>query len=728
MSEKVGSIYYDLDLDDKKFNKKIGTASASWKSFGDDIGKGATTIASTVGKAMLATVAAAAAIAGTVLTVGTKFNSEIEQLQTSFEVMTGSSEKAAEVIDKLKKVGASTPYELAGLAQTTQTLMQYGLNADDALKATMNFGDIAQGSAEKMQSIALAYGQMSSAGKVNMQDIKQMINAGFNPLQAIADQTGKSMEKVTAEYEAGKVSVEDITSAMQYASSENGRYYQSMEKQSKTLNGQISTLKDNFKMLAGVLAGGVTASIKDNVLPTINNLLGTLTTAYQSGGIEGFATALGTGIADMAAKISSAAPKFAEVAILIIQNLIKGIQDNLPVIIQSAVTIVNSLITALIAILPQILTMGMQILTSLITGIITALPTIATTVVSMVFTLINTIITLLPQILQAGIDMFLALINGIVTALPTLIPTIIKTVLLLVSTLIKNLPLIIQAGLDIIVALINGLIEAIPDLIQFIPTILSEIVAALIQALPMIVVAAIQIIIALIKGIVVAIPQLIVMIPQIIAAIAGALVSGIGEVIKAGGQLVEGLWQGIKDAGTWIKDKITSWVGDVMSFIKKLFGIASPSKLMEHEVGFNLGAGIAKGIEKSVGMVKDAMGSMADAVEATVTPVINTSFVDWVEKGSGTLSDLSNGMYDSIGNLANKNSAGLTSGARTTASAIANGNGALAATPTVVNINNGGIIARSRSELRDISIDMLSAMNEDLKSRGLQPLGGSNIR
>jgi tape measure domain-containing protein len=199
------------------------------------------------------------------VTAGVAYNAEIEQLKTSFEVMTGSADEAANIIQKLKKVGAKTPYELKGLAKTTQTLMQYGLTSEEAYDATLNFGDIAQGSAEKMQSIAYAYGQMSSAGKVNMQDIKQMINAGFNPLQAIADRTGKTMEEVTLAYEAGTISVEDITKAMKYSSSANGRYFKSMDKQSQTTAGKLSTLKDNFNEATGALT--------ESLLPIINDVI-----------------------------------------------------------------------------------------------------------------------------------------------------------------------------------------------------------------------------------------------------------------------------------------------------------------------------------------------------------------------------------------------------------------------------------------------------------------------
>ena len=155
-----GKVVIDTDLNDNGFKNGLNKMQSIAKT-------GFTAVAGAVG-------VASTAIAG-LLGYGVKSNAEIEQLKTSFEVMTGSANKASEVIEKLKEVGAKTPYELKGLAQTTQTLMQYGLSADEAYEATLNFGDIAQGSAEKMQSIALAYGQMSSAGKIGRASCRERV-------------------------------------------------------------------------------------------------------------------------------------------------------------------------------------------------------------------------------------------------------------------------------------------------------------------------------------------------------------------------------------------------------------------------------------------------------------------------------------------------------------------------------------------------------------------------
>lgn len=107
---------------------------------------------------------------------GVNYNATIEQLKTSFEVMTGSAEKAAEVTERLRTMGAETPFEMKDLASTTQLLMQYGFTADEALDRMKMLGDVAQGNVQAMNSIALGYAQMASAGKVNLVDIKQMIN------------------------------------------------------------------------------------------------------------------------------------------------------------------------------------------------------------------------------------------------------------------------------------------------------------------------------------------------------------------------------------------------------------------------------------------------------------------------------------------------------------------------------------------------------------------------
>lgn len=206
-------------------------------------------------------------------TEGIKYNAEMEQYQTSFEVMTGSADKAAETVDKLKKIAANTPFEMPQLAEVTQLLMNYGFTADEALNRMSMLGDIAQGDADKMQRIAAAYGQMNSAGKVSLEDIKQMIEAGFNPLTEISESTGESMESLYDRISKGTISVDEITASMQRSTSEGGKYFQSMEKQSDTLSGKFSTLKDTVSEKLGGAFKGLTDFLRDHAIPAAIELL-----------------------------------------------------------------------------------------------------------------------------------------------------------------------------------------------------------------------------------------------------------------------------------------------------------------------------------------------------------------------------------------------------------------------------------------------------------------------
>jgi len=319
---------------------------------------------------------------------------------------------------------------------------------------------------------------------------------------------------------------------------------------------------------------------------------------------------LGTSIGNVFANISTLIP-----------NILSGIVNIVNMIFSSFD--ISGFIVVVMEQLPKVIELAMQLVQGLVNGIAANVPLLVQSAISIVDTLVKGVISLLPVILQMGISILVGLMDGLTQSLPELIPVVIDMILLLVKTLVDNLPLIITSGINLIIALINGLVEAIPTLIDYIPTIIESIVKAIILLLPVIIVAGLQIIVALIKGLVVAIPKLVAMIPQILEAIAKGIGDNVGTMWQSGKDLIAGLWEGIKNSATWIKDKLSGWVGDVTSFIKKLFGIASPSKVMEKQVGFNLGAGIANGIRGSIGLVESAMNGMNDIVTGTINPVIN---------------------------------------------------------------------------------------------------------
>ena len=563
-----GKVVIETDLDSKGFksglSKMQSIAKTGFKAVATSVGVVSTAMTGLIG-------------------FGVKYNSEIEQLQTSFEVMTGSAEKAQSIIKELQEIGASTPFEVKDLAKTTNLLMNFGFTAEDAIDSMMMLGDISQGNAEKMDAISVAYARMVSSQKVTLEDINIMIDRGFNPLQIVVENTGESMKSLYDRISKGTMSVEEITEAMKQATSAGGKYFQSMEKQSKTLNGQISTLKDNFSMFAGVLAEDTTNAISSEFLPAINNMIQSMQEGFSEEGFAGMAEAFGEGFTNILMMLVEKAPEIANVALTMIQSFVSSIQQNLPTIANSAA----------------------QIITTLVQGFL----------------------SMLPQILQMGIQIIIQLIQGIAQQIPELVPQIVECVLLIVNTFLENIDLLIDTGIQLILGLAEGLIEAIPQLIEKIPEIIGNLISGIVSNLPKLLEAGIKLIVELGVGLIKAIPQLISKVPSIIGALVKALGKGIGSIADVGINLVKGLWNGISNTVGWILDKIKGFGKSILNGIKSFFGIKSPSRLMRDEVGKYVAEGIGVGFEDELSNVYDDMQKAIDLETEKMSANVQTGNV-----------------------------------------------------------------------------------------------------
>jgi len=169
--------------------------------------------------------------------------------QVSFEVMFQSASKAANLITELRIMAAKTPFEMKDLTSGARTLVQFGESAETVMETVRVLGDIAQGNNERFQALSLAYAQMSSAGRLLAQDLYQMVNAGFNPLLYISEKTGKSLIDLREEMRDGAITTEMVKEAFYEATAEGGKFYQGMEKASKTLPGLVSTSKDDVTQM-----------------------------------------------------------------------------------------------------------------------------------------------------------------------------------------------------------------------------------------------------------------------------------------------------------------------------------------------------------------------------------------------------------------------------------------------------------------------------------------------
>ena len=197
---------------------------------------------------------------------GVDYNATMESYLTNFKVMLGNEEQAASKLAEIRKMAASTPFTLDDLTSGTQTLLQFGIAADDTTGVLKMLGDISLGNADKLQTLVRAYGKMSSAQKVTLENVNMMIDAGFNPLNQICDATGESMSALYKRISDGKVGFNELEAAVEAATSQGGQFYNGMLEASQTFNGRMSTLKDNLAALTGELTSGLFAALGDLVV------------------------------------------------------------------------------------------------------------------------------------------------------------------------------------------------------------------------------------------------------------------------------------------------------------------------------------------------------------------------------------------------------------------------------------------------------------------------------
>ena len=408
----AGSLTYDTKLDTKGFESGLNKISSTGVAIGNLMADVIKKVAQTISE---------------VSKMGVEYNAQIETYQTALTTLTGSAEKANKIIEQVKKDAAETPFEVASLVKGNQLLISAGLSAEQARDDILALGNAISatgGGEEELSRMVVNLQQIKNVGKASALDIKQFAYAGIDVYGLLADYTGKTREEVTNL----DISYEDLTGALKFASQEGGKYFNAMEKQSKTFNGQLSNLKDNFMAFLGEATIPLFTFLKDEVLPTINGILdGTL-----------------------------------------------GIDEGINKLTETFLNGVMSMVNTLVENLPTFLEMGINILLSLIRGITQALPDLIPMMVKVIIDMVNILLDNIDLIVECGIQLLLSLAEGILDALPDLIAIIPDLIVALVTKLLSpEMILKLQSvGPKLIVALANALIKNIPNLLLAVPKII----------------------------------------------------------------------------------------------------------------------------------------------------------------------------------------------------------------------------------------------------------------
>lgn len=324
-----------LGLDTSEYEQGIEQARKETQSAANSLNRSANTAGS--GVSGMASQFAAASAKATVLanmltSLGTKavglakgfvemgisYNAQIEKYTTGFTNMLGSAQAAQEAMQAIQEDAARTPFDVASLTQANQLLISAGENAAYSREVINALGDAVSatgGGNAELSRMAANLQQIANVGKAAAIDIKQFAYAGINIYQILADYTGKSVQEV----QNMTISYDLLSQALIAASEEGGRYYNAMDTQSQTMNGRISTLKDNVSQLAGLMTGDLSSGI-GVVIGRLNDMVVAAQEAYKEDGWKG----LGNAILELDNPISAIIKKFGQLGSAAVSALDKA--------------------------------------------------------------------------------------------------------------------------------------------------------------------------------------------------------------------------------------------------------------------------------------------------------------------------------------------------------------------------------------------------------------------
>lgn len=240
------------------------------------------------------------------VSMGIEYNAQIESYRVGLTNMLGDAEAANAAMQAIQEDAARTPFSVDSLTQANQLLISAGENAGYSRKVIMALGDAVSatgGGNAELSRMAANLQQIANVGKASAIDIKQFAYAGINVYQVLADYTGKTVQEVQNMI----ISYDLLSNALIAASDEGGRYYNAMNTQSQTMNGRVSTLKDNVSQLAGLMTGDLSSGI-GVVISNLNDMTVAAIDAYKTDGWKG----LGEAILELNNPINSVIKKFGE--------------------------------------------------------------------------------------------------------------------------------------------------------------------------------------------------------------------------------------------------------------------------------------------------------------------------------------------------------------------------------------------------------------------------------
>lgn len=556
-------------------------------------------------KLMQVTTAVSGALAG-IVGMGVKSYAELEQNLGGVETLFG--EDAQKVIENAQKAyktaGVSANEYMAGVTSFSASLLQ-SLGGDTAKAveiSDMAFRDMSDNANKfgtSMESVQSAY-QGFAKGQYQLLD---NLKLGYGGTKTEMQRLLADAEKFSGvKYDINNLS--DVYSAIHVIQEELGVTGTTAEESAETISGSTQAMKSAFdNFLNGSGSPEDLADAMTNMLKNIGKAISKLAPSILSGIVKLIQTLL----PQVVKMLTSLIPQLLTAIQNMINTLLQMLLQNTTAISTAITQLINLIIQFLTTNLPLILQAGITMIITLAKGIIDAIPTLAEALPQVITTILNVLVENIPLVLETAIQLLMALVEAIPIIIESLIdnlPSIIDTI---ITTLIDNIPMLLEASIKLFMALVEAIPKIVFELIKAVPTIVTSVVKTLWDNRGKILEAGKKVLLNIRDGIVNNLSELMTKVKEIPSKVKGWVEEGLDKIKEIGTHIVEGVWEGISDGYEWIKGKLKEWTGNVLNYLKKLFGIKSPSKVMADQVGVFLAEGIGVGFEDEMESVEKDM-------------------------------------------------------------------------------------------------------------------------
>lgn len=188
-----------------------------------------------------------------------------EKLKVAFDTIIGDAAKSKKLMEELQELSVKTPYTTSEITGSAQALLS-NFKPDQITEQIRRLGDVASGVNKPLKQILDNYSQVMTLGKAQAEELRQFGEAGVPIYDELAKMIGVNKSEIADLGSKGLITSKMITQAFKNMTDEGGKFYNMMDAQSKTLQGQVSTVVDSFEVVA--------KNIFDAVNPALKTMLG----------------------------------------------------------------------------------------------------------------------------------------------------------------------------------------------------------------------------------------------------------------------------------------------------------------------------------------------------------------------------------------------------------------------------------------------------------------------